>query len=194
MERCNQILIASGLDLKLKTFSCQPVGTKTGFIEWVRGTVPLSELCKASGGSSQLGSNAGVDSCQSSRGKECSSENNLNSVTAHQEAVSLEPVSMPTKSYRWFKDQSLPGLRQMINGSVQENPIMNFLRSAAFDEYAPYFVKKDVMATYVKSCAGYCVCTYLLVSPYVFCFSLTVSPSLTNGVLPCIGCGRPSSR
>ena len=29
IERCNQILIASGLDLKLKTFSCQPVGSKT---------------------------------------------------------------------------------------------------------------------------------------------------------------------
>ena len=29
IERCNQILLASGLDLKLKTFSCQPVGSKT---------------------------------------------------------------------------------------------------------------------------------------------------------------------
>ncbi len=29
IERCNQILLSSGLDLKLKTFSCQPVGSKT---------------------------------------------------------------------------------------------------------------------------------------------------------------------
>ena len=29
IERCSQILLASGLDLKLKTFSCQPVGSKT---------------------------------------------------------------------------------------------------------------------------------------------------------------------
>lgn len=29
IERCNQILVSSGLDLKLKTFSCQPVGSKT---------------------------------------------------------------------------------------------------------------------------------------------------------------------
>lgn len=29
VERCNQILLSSGLDLKLKTFSCQPVGSKT---------------------------------------------------------------------------------------------------------------------------------------------------------------------
>ncbi len=29
IERCNGILLSSGLDLKLKTFSCQPVGSKT---------------------------------------------------------------------------------------------------------------------------------------------------------------------
>ncbi|KAL7493369.1 hypothetical protein ACHAWT_002400 [Skeletonema menzelii] len=97
IERCNEILKASGLDLKLKTFRCLPVGAQKGFIEWVKGTVPLSELCKTSG-SSQSG----------------------------------------------------------------DNPIQDFLRSAAFDDSAPYFVKKDVMDTYVKSCAGYCVITYLL--------------------------------
>jgi len=64
------------------------------------------------------------------------------------------------KSHRWFKYDSLPGLHQ--RGSVSENPIQDFLRSAAYDESAPYFVKKEVMATYVKSCAGYCVITYLL--------------------------------
>ncbi len=29
VEKCNQILLSSGLDLKLKTFSCQPVGNRT---------------------------------------------------------------------------------------------------------------------------------------------------------------------
>ncbi len=28
IEKCNQILLSSGLDLKLKTFSCQPVGNR----------------------------------------------------------------------------------------------------------------------------------------------------------------------
>jgi len=164
IERCNQILVASGLDLKLKTFSCQPVGSRAGFIEWVRGTVPLSELCKSSGGSSQPGSNVGVDSCQSSRSKEgvSESETSGHSITAPEELLNMISGSVPSQSYRWFKDQSLPGLRQKINGSVVENPIQDFLRSAAFDESAPYLVKKDVMATYVKSCAGYCVITYLL--------------------------------
>ena len=39
VEKCNAILLASGLDLKLQTFSCQPVGSKT-----VRGFFPFFEL------------------------------------------------------------------------------------------------------------------------------------------------------
>eukprot|EP00584_Thalassiosira_punctigera_P004862 CAMPEP_0172528256 /NCGR_PEP_ID=MMETSP1067-20121228/2704_1 /TAXON_ID=265564 ORGANISM="Thalassiosira punctigera, Strain Tpunct2005C2" /NCGR_SAMPLE_ID=MMETSP1067 /ASSEMBLY_ACC=CAM_ASM_000444 /LENGTH=1254 /DNA_ID=CAMNT_0013312137 /DNA_START=70 /DNA_END=3834 /DNA_ORIENTATION=- len=164
IERCNQILIAAGLDLRLKTFSCQPVGSKTGFIEWVRGTVPLSELCKSSGGSSHPGSNVGVDSRQSSRSKDGLTESEALGISAGapEELLDTQAGSAPSQSHRWFKDQSLPGLRQKMNGSVVENPIQDFLRSAAFDESAPYLVKKDVMATYVKSCAGYCVITYLL--------------------------------
>ena len=73
-------------------------------------------------------------------------------------------MSLSRQSHRWFKYDALPGLRQTYNGSVIDNPIQDFLRSAAFDESAPYLIKKDVMATYVKSCAGYCVITYLLVS------------------------------
>jgi phosphatidylinositol 3-kinase len=142
IERCNLILLASGLDLKLKTFSCQPVGNNTGFIEWVRGTVPLSELCKTSG-SSYPGSNEGLSEINNEMALE-------------------EDKRVPSQRHRWYKYQSLPGMRQKLNGSVVENPIQDFLRSAAYEEDAPYFVKKEVMATYVKSCAGYCVITYLL--------------------------------
>lgn len=78
------------------------------------------------------------------------------------EVMGTHTDSAPSQSHRWFKDQSLPGLRQNMNGSVVENPIQDFLRSAAFDESAPYLVKTYVMSTYVKSCAGYCVITYLL--------------------------------
>lgn len=67
------------------------------------------------------------------------------------------------QNHRLLKHQSLRGLPQAYNGSICVNPIQDFLRSAAYDNSAPYFVKKDVMATYVKSCAGYCVITYLLV-------------------------------
>ena len=91
---------------------------------------------------------------------------------APEEVLGTQADSLPSQSHRWFKDQSLPGLRQKMNGSVVENPIQDFLRSAAYDESAPYLVKKDVMATYVKSCAGYCVITYLLVRLAVIYYTL----------------------
>ncbi|KAL9185720.1 hypothetical protein ACHAXT_003497 [Thalassiosira profunda] len=155
IERCNQILLSSGLDLKLKTFSCQPVGSNTGFIEWVRGTVPLSELCKSSG-SSEPGPAAGMDSRQNSK------QEGVADGDIAEYAAALESDVLGPQSHRWFKYQSLPGLRQKMNGSAADNPIQDFLRSAAYDENAPFMVKKDVMANYVKSCAGYCVITYLL--------------------------------
>ena len=144
IERCNEILKASGLDLKLKTFKCLPVGAQKGFIEWVKGTVPLSELCKTSS-SSNSGSN-----------QNGSFEDKQSQSVAAQ-------VDKPQPHKRsWCKYQSLRGLRQQANGSLTDNPIQDFLRSAAFDESAPYLVKKEIMDNYVKSCAGYCVITYLL--------------------------------
>lgn len=145
IERCHEILKASGLDLKLKTFRCLPVGAQKGFIEWVKGTVPLSELCKTSG-SSHSGSNR---SNSSSDDKQIQSD-----------ATQADKPQPQRRS--WCKYQSIRGLRQQSNGSIIDNPIQDFLRSAAFDDSAPYYVKKDVMDTYVKSCAGYCVITYLL--------------------------------
>eukprot|EP00536_Pseudo-nitzschia_multiseries_P009935 jgi/Psemu1/202007/e_gw1.289.5.1 len=42
------------------------------------------------------------------------------------------------------------------------NPIQDFLRSLAYDPDGLYRIKRDVMDTFVKSCAGYSVCTYVL--------------------------------
>jgi len=55
------------------------------------------------------------------------------------------------------------------------NPIQEFLRSAAYDSHAPYCIRKDVMDTYVRSCAGYLVSTYLLVSFMHFIFKQNTS-------------------
>lgn len=41
-------------------------------------------------------------------------------------------------------------------------PILNYLRTHNPDARAPLGVRKEAMDTYVKSCAGYCVITYLL--------------------------------
>jgi len=152
IERCNQILVSSGLDLKIKTFSCQPVGSKTGFIEWVRGTIPLSELCKSSSDSSNLESNLDL-SRQESRNE---------NTPAELESLQRTGQSKVPQSHHWCKHQSLPGLRQAFNGTIIDNPIQDFLRSAAYNEGDPYFIKKNVMSNYVKSCAGYSVITYIL--------------------------------
>ncbi|KAL3780653.1 hypothetical protein HJC23_000123 [Cyclotella cryptica] len=158
IERCNQILKASGLDLKLKTFRCLPVGSQKGFIEWVSGTVPLSQLCQSTGSSSP-GSNAG--SRQSSWSKDSANlDESLHPSVAAEVVEPAEGIQHQKRS--WCKYQALRGLCQKSNGMIAENPIQDFLRSAAYDECAPYFVKKDVMDCYVKSCAGYCVITYLL--------------------------------
>lgn len=136
--------------------------TIQGFIEWVRGTVPLSELCRALGSSHQ-GSNYGVDSRQSSRSRDAEGEAVEHSPPLEEGSSHQIADKVSAQGHRWFKYQSLRGLSQKANGSVIENPIQDFLRSSAYDVAAPYFVRKDVMATYVKSCAGYCVITYLLV-------------------------------
>ena len=47
-------------------------------------------------------------------------------------------------------------------GLAGNNPVQDFLRSTAYDEDGPYFIRKEVMDTYVKSCAGYSIITYLL--------------------------------
>lgn len=168
IERCNQMLKASGLDLKLKTFRCLPVGAMKGFIEWVSGTVPLSELCQSTGNSypgSRSGSRSGSRAGSSwSNGGPTESKDALDSSSSRpNEGVDLTEGSQE-RHRGWCKYQLIRGLRQKSDSIFVDNPIQDFLRSAAYDEYAPYFVKKDVMDTYVKSCAGYCVVTYLLVS------------------------------
>ena len=179
IERCRQILTASGLDLQLKTFRCLPVGAQKGFIEWVSGSVPLSELCQTSC-SSFPGSNT------TSRQSSWSNEGGTNDDTPDSSPAPIEVLNqagvLQSQRRSWCKYQSLRGLRQKCNDSIIENPIQDFLRSAAYDKLAPYFVRKDVMDAYVKSCAGYCVITYLLVSmAHMNCFmakSLQTLPTL----------------
>lgn len=168
VDRCNQILVASGLDLKLKTFRCLPVGAQKGFIEWISGTVPLSQLCQSTSTESNVGSR------QSSLSKE-SLDESRHCAPAGAEAV--DSMNAHAQGRSWCKYQAIRGLGQSYSGP-HHNPIQDFLRSAAFDEASPYYIKKDVMDTYIKSCAGYCVITYLLVRRHTLdsiysCFALT---------------------
>lgn len=145
IQICDDILKESGLDMKLLTFQCVPVGTRRGFVEWVPGSVPLSEICEPFAGSI-LGDHRrdfADDSDPSNRG----------SFTKYESFRRLQQ----NQAFR-----RLAGSKTATRGVMSNNPIQDYFRSVAYDPDAPYFIRKSVMDTFVKSCAGYCVITYLL--------------------------------
>jgi phosphatidylinositol 3-kinase len=144
VKTCDQLLKASGLDLKLLTFQCIPVGTKRGFVEWVPGSVPLSEICQPFAGSI-LG---GVKS-------------------ADHPSMFKKAGLTKYESLRRLGGQQNESLRRIggnigSRGSFANNPVQDYLRGCAYDPEAPFLIRKDVMDSYVKSCAGYSVITYIL--------------------------------
>jgi phosphatidylinositol 3-kinase len=141
-ETCDKLLKASGLDLNLLTFRCVPVGEKRGFIEWVPGSVPLSEICKPFAGSILAGKDVESSSLEDSSLSEVARAGLTKYQTLYQH--------LSTSKKRTDKNE------------MANNPIQDFLRSVAYDADAPYLIRKEVMDRYVKSCAGYCVLTYLL--------------------------------
>jgi len=58
-----------------------------------------------------------------------------------------------------FVDGSIPISQVLANNN---NSILQFFRKAAPRQGAKYGIDPDVMQTYLRSCAGYCVITYLL--------------------------------
>ncbi|GAX11223.1 hypothetical protein FisN_UnNu033 [Fistulifera solaris] len=46
LQICDRLFQKNGLDLHLLTFDVVPVGTRRGFVEWISGSIPLSELCE----------------------------------------------------------------------------------------------------------------------------------------------------
>jgi hypothetical protein len=162
VKACDNILKACGLDMKLLTFQCVPVGKKRGFIEWVAGSVPLSEICQPFAGSI-LGS-VGLHSTSSNikTTKDMATTVSLVSCLTAEDPLSTVARAGLTKyqSLHRLEDSCEP--RSKNRGTICNNPIHDYLRSVAYHPDHPYMIHKDVMATYVKSCAGYCVITYLL--------------------------------
>jgi Phosphatidylinositol 3- and 4-kinase len=151
---CDSLLKQAGLDMKLITFRCIPVGCKRGFIEWIPGSVPLSDICQSCPGSIFA--------------RSCSEE----SVVRKSEVLVevRDPLSEVAKA-GLLNYQSLPHsptkpktltCGEYTENSLVNNPIQDFFRSTAYDPNAPFFIQKKVMDTYIKSCAGYSVITYIL--------------------------------
>ena len=140
VKSCDKILKSCGLDLKLLTFGCIPVGKRRGFIEWVPGSVPLSEICQPFA-NSIIGRRSDLS---------------VSSDATKDEISSVARAGLT-------KYESLHRLHsESRKEAMSNNPIQDYLRSFAYDKADPYMIRKDVMDAYVKSCAGYCVITYLL--------------------------------
>ena len=153
IQTCDDILKASGLDMKLLTFQCTPVGTRRGFVEWVSGSVTMSEICHPFASSStSLVTNKKADV----------NDKNLPDVVTKAGLSKFESLrrlgGQQNKSLRRITGGSVTGEQ----GSIANNPVQDYLRCVAFDHDAPYLIRRDVMDKYVKSCAGYSVITYIL--------------------------------
>jgi len=150
IKTCDDMLRASGLDMKLLTFQCTPVGTRRGFVERVPGSVPLSEICHPFG------------PVQSKKTEDVDDGRYSPSMLTKAGLSKYESLrrlgGQPNEPLRRIAGGSVACAR----GSIANDPVQDYLRSVAFDPQAPYLIRKDVMDTYVKSCAGYSVVTYIL--------------------------------
>ena len=166
IKSCDRILRSCGLDMKMLTFRSIPVSRQRGFIEWVQGSVPMSEICQPFAGS--------IFAKQNDKNKK--GTNNDSAITGkdniNDEDEDDDNATVSTRTKAGMTNyESLSRIRVeselFSRGSTyvipnNKNPIQDFLRSLAYDSKGPYKIQRDVMDTFVKSCAGYSVCTYVL--------------------------------
>jgi Phosphatidylinositol 3- and 4-kinase len=148
INTCDGILKSCGLDMKLLTFQCIPVGSRRGFVEWVPGSVPLSEICLPFDAFLPGKSPSDVSDSLSTVAKAGLSKYKSLRRLGGQQNESLRLLSGSNKA--------------SPKGSIANNPIQDYLRSVAFDNSAPYLIRRETMDAFVKSCAGYSVIAYIL--------------------------------
>ncbi|XP_041980818.1 phosphatidylinositol 3-kinase catalytic subunit type 3 [Aricia agestis] len=92
----------------------------------------------------------------------------LQMITLMDKLLRRENLDLKLTPYKVLATSSKHGFLQFIESvTVAEalasaGSIQNYLRKMAPCPAAPYGIRPDVMDTYVRSCAGYCVITYLL--------------------------------
>ncbi|XP_038078977.1 phosphatidylinositol 3-kinase catalytic subunit type 3-like [Patiria miniata] len=92
----------------------------------------------------------------------------LQMITLMDKLLRQENLDLKLTPYRVLATSSKSGMIQFVESIPvadvlsNEGNIQNFFRKHSPNETALYGISQDVMDTYVKSCAGYCVITYLL--------------------------------
>jgi Phosphatidylinositol 3- and 4-kinase len=165
IRTCDNILKASGLDMKLLTFNCIPVGTRRGFVEWVPGSVPLSEVCQPFLDSILESSDTKTTPATDADGRSSPSMFAKAGLTKYESLFRLGG-SLQSESLRRLAGAATAAAFERggpgSSSSFANNPVQDYLRSVAYAQDAPYLIRREVMDTYVKSCAGYSVITYIL--------------------------------
>ena len=177
IKSCDRILRSCGLDMKMLIYGCISVGKRRGFMEWVQGSAQLSEICQPFAGSILA-----ISKDKKEKSKSISIENTLSLETIDggeygdgddddDDNITLSSVAKAGMTKyeslnRFHKDSKLSAKHSNTGPNYvlpnNNNPIQDFLRSLAYDPEGSYKINRDVMDTYVKSCAGYSVCTYIL--------------------------------
>ena len=82
--------------------------------------------------------------------------------------LKTENLDLKLTPYHVLATSASVGLVQFVPSKpiaailAEDGTIQNYLRQANLAEDKPYRISQEAMDTYVKSCAGYCVITYLL--------------------------------
>ncbi|XP_046659844.1 phosphatidylinositol 3-kinase catalytic subunit type 3-like [Homalodisca vitripennis] len=92
----------------------------------------------------------------------------LQIITLMDKLLRLENLDLKLTPYRVLATGTKHGFVQYIDSQTvadvlnSEGTIQNFLRKRHPSETSPYGITPDVMDSYIRSCAGYCVITYIL--------------------------------
>ncbi|KAK3601062.1 hypothetical protein CHS0354_029288 [Potamilus streckersoni] len=92
----------------------------------------------------------------------------LQIITLMDKLLGRENLDLKLTPYKVLATSSKHGFVQFIQSSAvaevleSEGSIQNYFRKHAPSENSPYGISPEVMDNYIKSCAGYCVVTYLL--------------------------------
>ena len=92
----------------------------------------------------------------------------LQIITLMDQLLMRENLDLKLTPYHVLATSTTQGLVQFIDSQAvaqilrEDGSIQNYFRKESLQEGAPYNINPEAMDNYVKSCAGYCVITYLL--------------------------------